>query len=296
MSKLSDYKKGTYIYALRQSGDSKIMYVGLTDEPARRLLEHAYFGRGTDIEMVLLEKYRDFRTACNAERKWIAYFAKLNPEMWNGPNIKKDYGSLDIQVSLVDVQCITVPMAEAVMAYRGITIDQYMFDCTTGLPIHDNYYTFVPRPFVKKIIKSWDICWQDTPFAVETHCRLAFDVMGIDGDWTSCLRQTMESSGFSASDVFNASILLAHYGNFGLPVRRRDCHDVSRIRKMMAMTYDELYDGWPILSTRILTYMPDRVKVLTEAFSDIEVVEGTVNVPRPKVLPTAPQPAQKVNE
>jgi predicted GIY-YIG superfamily endonuclease len=291
VSKLSDYKRGVYIYALRLVDDEKIVYVGLTDEPARRLLEHALFFQCANIEMMLLEKYRDFKTACKAERRWIVYFSKLNPDMWNSQNIKKDHGSLDIQVNLRDVRCITIPMAEAVFDYRGITMDQYMFDCATAFPIHGRCYTFAPRPFVKKIMKSWDVCWQDIPHAIELHCRLAFDAMGMDGDWGFCFGRVMNDSCFSASDVFNSAVLLAHYGNFGLPERGNGRQEISWLRKLLVMTYDELYNNWPMLHTKILMCMPGEVKVWTEGFKDIEVFEGTINPPR--VHQVAPQ-AQKV--
>lgn len=262
-----------YLYAIREVGDSTISYVGLTNNPSVRLLAHTrYFGN--NIEMLILERYKNIDTAYAAEDAWITYFYRINSSLWNGRGMSSKNVPSGINVALINTaECISIDMASAVVEYEKIIGYRHIFSHVDSFLIDGVRYSFAPASGTICLIWSWRIAWFRLPEVVQERCNFLFNAIGLHGTFAENMVKLQRSSGLDDSGIFIAALWFVEFLNDGLPEGCRinaigGAHEVAKLRKVFGRKVKDFYRDW------------------NSIVSQLNISE----------VPTAPQPAQKGSE
>lgn len=216
-----------YIYGLRSSEDSTIMYVGKTNNPAMRLLSHAseaasagskkqqwiqsVIATGAELEMVIIDRISDDNSWRDLERFWVAYFTDINPALTNGPC---GYGDLPERINprkdfeMRDQPSITLSVAQVVSEYNTILTKQMRVG-NKSIQIDDQIYEFGTSLYKYKM-DGIGLHWLDLPLFIKSKVlRMARLFNGSD-IFVEALDLLKRRSGLSAKDIFHLCIMVEY--------------------------------------------------------------------------------------
>jgi len=242
-----------FIYGLRTNLDSRIMYVGITNSPARRLIEHiatAWRGdsqdrdkwaleqmeSGAEINMVILDTYDSEPEARAAEKHWVIYFSGINPQMCNMRHGAKgkvfcDSRQFDLRLGTPDV--ITPSMAEIALHYRDILFDKALLG-VDRVSIGGITYDFDIGNKSQKWLDGNSIAWHEIPELMRKLCNNLFDLAGMTGTFAECMNQAMGKHRLSSGRVFTAAMAVEIFREEPNHARARDhATEVNSLRKML---------------------------------------------------------------
>jgi predicted GIY-YIG superfamily endonuclease len=242
-----------FIYGLRTNLDSRIMYVGITNSPARRLIEHIETARrghsqdrdkwalkqiesGAEINMIILDTYDSEPEARAAEKHWVIYLSGINPQICNMRHGAKSKGFCDsrqFELRLGTPDIITPDMAEVALKYRDILFDKALLG-VNKVSIDGVAYDFNIGNKSQKWLDKKNVAWHEIPELMHELCAKLFDLAGMSGTFTECMAQAMVKHRLSPGRIFTAAMAVEMFREEPKNAKERTyATEVNSLRKVL---------------------------------------------------------------